>query len=109
NHVWISTDIHFVAALRYTPLPEDPTFHTYEVDTGPLNAGVFPKREFDATLHPDILFRYPDDADPSQGFAVAKSWFNYGVVGIDAQGDMHIAVINTDGTTLYELSLKRQN
>lgn len=106
NHVWISTDIHFVAVFRYTPFLDDPTFHSYEVDTGPLNAGVFPQRAFDSTLHPEQLFRYPDDADPAHGFEAAKSWFNFGVMRIDAQGDMHIAVINTNGATLYELSLE---
>ena len=106
NNLWISTDIHFVAVFRYAPLPEDPTFLSYEVDTGPLNAGVFPKREFDTTLHPEQLFRYPDDANPAHGFEVAKSWFNYGVMRVDAQGNVHIAVINTSGATLYELSLE---
>lgn len=109
NQVWISTDIHFVDVFRYTPFPDDPTFHPYEVDTGPLNAGVFPKHEFDTALYPTQLFQYPDSADPALGFAAAKSWFNFGVMRVDAQGGMHIAVINTSGTTLYELSLDPRN
>ncbi len=105
NPVWISTDVHFVDVFRFTPFADDPTFHPYEVDTGPLNAGVFPKHEFDTALHPTQLFQYPQSADPALGFAAAKSWFNFGVMRVDAQGGMHIAVINTGGTRLYELSL----
>jgi len=106
KQVWISTDIHFVAALRYAPFRDDPTFQFYEVDTGPLNAGVFPKHEFDTTLNPTLLFRYPDDADPARGYTAAKSWFNFGVVRVDEHGSMRITVINTNGTTLFELSLE---
>ena len=106
NHVWISTDIHFVDVFRYTPFREDPTFHSYEVDTGPLNAGIFPKHEFATTLHPTQLFHYPDSADPAEGFAAAKSWFNFGVLSVNARGGMRIVVINTSGTTLFELSLE---
>jgi len=105
NHVWISTDIHFVEVFRYVPFRDDPTFTFYEVDTGPLNAGVFPKHEFDLTLHPTELFKYPDSAEPQEGYAAAKSWFNFGVMRVDEHGELHIAVINTNGTTLYELSL----
>ena len=109
NHIWISTDIHFVAAVRYRPFRDDPTFQFYEVDTGPLNAGVFPKNEWelDTTLNPTLLFRYPDDADPSRGYAAARSWFNFGVMRVDEHGSARIAVINTDGTTLFELSLEQ--
>lgn len=105
NHIWISTDIHFVAVFRYVPFPRDRTFQSYEIDTGPLNAAVLPKPEFDTRLHPTELFKYPNRADPAEGFAVAKSWFNFGAVQIDEQGGLHVAVVNTYGTVLYELSL----
>lgn len=106
NHIWISTDIHFVAALRYAPFAADPSFQFYEIDTGPLNAGVFPKHELDTTLHPTLLFRYPDDADPARGYAAAKSWFNFGVMQVDEHGSARLTVINTNGTTLFELPLE---
>ncbi len=106
NHVWISTDIHFVEMFRYAPFRDDPANVFYEFDTGPLNAGVFPKHEFDMTLHPTELFKYPQSAEPQEGYAAAKSWFNFGVMRVDDRGELHVAVINTDGTTLHELSLK---
>jgi alkaline phosphatase D len=108
NQVWISTDIHFVDVFRYTPFRDDPTFQVYEVDTGPLNAGVFPKHEYDTMLHPTQLFQYPASADPKEGFEAAKSWFNFGVMRVDESGRMRIDVINANGTQLYTLSLAPQ-
>jgi alkaline phosphatase D len=105
NHLWISTDIHFVEVLRYVPFSDDPAFQSYEIDTGPLNAGVFPKSEVDTQLHPTQLFTYPESADPAEGFAAATSWFNFGLIQIDERGGLHVAVINTSGTTLYSLAL----
>jgi alkaline phosphatase D len=105
NHVWISTDIHFVEVFRHAPFHDDPTFVFYEVDTGPLNAGVFPKHEFDMTLHPTELFKYPQSAPPEEGYAAANTWFNFGVLRVDERGELRVTVVNTKGTTLYELAL----
>lgn len=106
NNVWISTDIHFAAAFRHTPFRDAPAFHAYEVDTGPLNAGVFAKRDFDSTLGTKLLFRHPQPGISPQGFQQAKSWFNFGVLHIDAAGALQIEIINTNGDRLYELTLR---
>jgi alkaline phosphatase D len=106
NTIWIATDIHFAAVFRDTPFPEDPTFQTYEIDTGPLNAGVFPKPDFDDTLHPKPLFRFPPDADPAQGYAVARTWFNFGLIRIDEHGALDADILDVDGKRLYNLALR---
>ncbi len=106
NNVWIATDIHFAAVFRYTPFPNDPSFHVYEIDTGPLQAGVFPKYDFDTTLHPKRLFIHPKNADASQGFEAAKSWFNFGMLRIDKDSGLRIEIINATGRTLFELALQ---
>jgi alkaline phosphatase D len=106
DHLWIATDIHFAAVFRYTPFHDDPAFHVYEIDTGPLHAGVFPKREFDPTLRPKRLFIHPKSVDASQGFEAAKSWFNFGVMRINQDGGMRIEIINTTGRILFELALR---
>ena len=105
NSVWISTDIHFAAVFRDAPFPDQPAFRLYEIDTGPMNAGVFPKTDLDTTLNPERLFRYPESADPALGFAQAKSWFNFGVLRIDATGALTIEIVNTYGNRLFELAL----
>jgi len=106
NTIWISTDIHFAAVFRDTPFADAPKFQLYEIDTGPLNAGVLPKTEVDVTLHPQQLFHFPDNADPAQGFEQAKSWFNFGEVRVDAAGDLAVDIINSGGKRLYTLSLR---
>jgi alkaline phosphatase D len=104
--VWITTDAHCGAVFRYTPFRDDPAFHVHEVVTGPLNAGVFPRREFDTTLGTERLFLYgPASADAIRGPAEAKSWFNFGVIRIDAAGQLAIQIVNGDGTVVYELAL----
>lgn len=108
KHVWISTDVHFATVFRYTPFANAPDFHVLEVDTGPLNAGVFPKAEFDQTLRGERLFSHPTAADPRLGFERAKSWFNFGVMRVAADGRLTIQIINAKGEKLYEISTSPQ-
>ena len=105
NMVWISTDVHFAAVFRHRPFADDPAFVVYEVETGPLTAGVFPKRGFDATLRPERLFLHPDLDEPRGTFAQANTWFNFGLLGIDAAGKLRLQIVDGKGTTLYELPL----
>lgn len=106
NNIWIATDIHFAAVFRDAPFADDPDFRVVEVDTGPMNAGVFPRpEEVDPTLHPQRLFTYPSSAEAIGGFEQAKSWFNFGVMRIDADGRVTVQIVNALGTTLYELPL----
>jgi alkaline phosphatase D len=104
NTLWISTDIHFAAVLRSTPFPEDPAFSFYEIDTGPLNAGVFPIDNYDRTLGTTRLFRYPTSAPNTAGFAQALSWFNFGLAQIDTDGRLTIDIVTGDGKRIYTLS-----
>ena len=55
NTVWITTDVHFAEAFRYRPFPSNPGFVVHELATGPLNAGIFPNRDVDSTLRPEVL------------------------------------------------------
>jgi alkaline phosphatase D len=105
NMIWISTDVHFAAVFRHRPFADDPSFVVYEVETGPLTAGVFPKREFDGTLHSERLFLYPELEEPRGTFAQANSWFNFGLVSVDAAGKLRLQVVDGTGKTLYEMPL----
>lgn len=109
NQVWITTDVHFATVFRYTPFADDPAFRFHEFVTGPLNAGVFPRRDLDTTLHPErLFFNGPGSADEIENFDQAKTWFNFGVVDIDKEGELTLRIVNGVGKTVYRLALAPQ-
>jgi alkaline phosphatase D len=107
NTVWITTDVHFAEAFRYRPFPEHPEFAVHEIVTGPLNAGIFPNRNFDPTLNPEVLF-FHGPASPADvtSWDQAKQWFNFGTLVIGADGDLTAEVIDTAGEARFSLTLE---
>jgi alkaline phosphatase D len=106
NAVWITTDVHFAEAFRYRPFAEEPSFTVHELATGPLNAGIFPNRDFDPTLNPERLFFYgPDSAAAVTSWAEAKRWFNFGTLVVDREGRLTAGIVNTAGEPVYSLEL----
>jgi alkaline phosphatase D len=107
NTVWITTDVHFAEAFRYRPFSEHPEFDVHEIATGPLNAGIFPNRDFDPTLNPQVLF-FHGPASPAgvTSWDQAKQWFNFGTLGIGADGDLTAKVIDTAGKARFSLTLE---
>lgn len=106
NIVFITTDVHFAEVLRYTPFIDTPEFQVYEAVTGPLNAGLFPNRNFDTTLGTESLFFYgPASSGAVTGYAEARTWMNYGAISIDADGRLTLSVIDVDGNPVYTRQL----
>ncbi|MBU1192267.1 MAG: alkaline phosphatase D family protein [Gammaproteobacteria bacterium] len=106
NFLFITTDVHFAAAFRYRPFADDPAFQVYEVATGPLNAGLFPNRDFDTSLGTEQLFFFgPASPDTVGDYRQARRWMNFGAVSIDANGELYVSVIDVDGTPVYKLHL----
>lgn len=107
NFVWITTDVHFGSAFRYQPLPQqDPSFVFHELITGPLNAGIFPKKEFDDSLHPQRLFFFAPPSDSAlSSYAEAQRWFSFGAIDIDNAGVLRTKIINGRGETVFKLKL----
>ncbi len=106
NYVWITTDVHFAEVFRYTPFPEDPSFNLHEFVVGPISAGLFPSRDYDATLNPEVLFFHgPETMDSVKTWEEAKKWFNFGVISVDKSGKFTGSVRDTFGTILYETTL----
>jgi alkaline phosphatase D len=105
--VWITTDVHFAEAFRYTPFPEHPDFAVHEIATGPLNAGIFPNRNVDPTLNPEVLFFHgaTSPADVTS-WDQAKRWFNFGTLEIGAGGDLTAEVVDTAGESQFSLTLE---
>jgi alkaline phosphatase D len=109
NVVSITTDVHFAEVFRYTPFADDPGFRLYEFVSGPLNAGLFPNRDHDATLGTESLFFYgPEGGDAGFTFAQAKPFMNFGTIHVDEAGRLTTAIRATDGHVVYEQTLTPQ-
>lgn len=109
NTAWITTDVHFAEVFRYTPIAGDPSFKVHEVVSGPLNAGLFPNRNFDTTLASESLFFYgPASATDITTYEQAKPWMNFGMGKIDENGRLTFSINDISGTPVYKLSLDPQ-
>jgi alkaline phosphatase D len=107
NSVWITTDVHFAEAFRYTPFPDHPAFRVHELATGPLNSGIFPTRNVDPTLNPEVLFFHgPDSPADVTNWEEAKRWFNFGTLEVDAGGKLTAEVVDTAGEPRFSLTLE---
>lgn len=106
NVVWITTDVHFATVLRYIPFDDAPDFVIHEIVAGPLQAGQFPKKELDPTLHPERLFFLGATSPQAvQTFAQAREYVNFGLIEIDTDGRLQASLRDVDGTELYRLQL----
>lgn len=106
NLVVITTDVHFATGFRHQPFADDPEFVLHEYVTGPLNAGIFPKRDLDPTLHPTRLFFHgPPSAEAVSTFVEAQRWFNFGQLDLSEDGILRVLVANGFGETVFEETL----
>ena len=104
--VWITTDVHFAEAFRYRPFADDPGFVVHELASGPLNAGIFPTRLFDASLSPEVLgFFGPATPEAVASWEDAKRWFNFGTLEIDRDGTLRLGIVNTHGDRAFTIAL----
>ncbi|MBA3434294.1 MAG: alkaline phosphatase D family protein [Actinobacteria bacterium] len=106
NTAWVTTDVHFAEVFRYQPFPEKPAFSVYELATGPLNAGIFPNRDYDQTLNPERLFFFgPETATAVRSWEDAKQWFNFGTLEIAVDGQLTAGIVDTAGRKRFSLEL----
>jgi len=81
-------------------------FTVHELATGPLNAGIFPNRDFDETLSPERLFFHgPATADAVTSWTEAKRWFNFGTLEVDEDGALTAGIVDTAGQPVFSLEL----
>jgi len=110
NLLWITADLHFAAAFRYVPIPDDPGFVFHEIAAGPLNAGVFLNRRYDRKLGAQRLFLYaPAKPSAIASFAEAKRWFSFGVLDVAADGALAARIVNAYGETVSSLRIAPAN
>ncbi len=104
--VWLTTDVHFAEVFRYRPLTVSP-LTVHELATGPLNAGIFPIRDFDPTLNPESLFFFgPVTAADVTTWTEAKRWFNFGTLEVARDGTLVAGIVDTAGETRFSLELE---
>jgi alkaline phosphatase D len=98
NLVWITTDVHFATGFRYRPFEATPGFVLHELVSGPLNAGVFPRKDLDPTFRPERLFFWgPESFGDIRSYQEALGWFNFGLLDIDRSGTMTVSIVNGRG------------
>ncbi len=106
NVIFITTDVHFAEVFRYTPSFADPNFQVHEFVTGPMNAGLFPNRDFDDSLGTESLFFYgPENAGAVSTWEEAKPWMNFGYAEVDRFGNLTVSIRNIEGDVEYETTL----
>ena len=104
--VWIATDVHFAEAFRYRPFDDRPGFVVHELVTGPLNSGIFPVRDVDPTLQPEVLAFYgPASATDVTTWDEAKRWFNFGTLEVAQDGALTAGIVDTAGERVFTLEL----
>jgi alkaline phosphatase D len=104
--VWLTTDVHFATGLRYQPFADDPGFIVHEFASGPLSAGVFPNEALDPTLRPVRLFFHgPPAGQQPRTLDAALTWFNFGLVEVDANGVLGVSIVDGTGHDRHRVTL----
>jgi alkaline phosphatase D len=77
-----------------------------ELATGPMNAGIFPNRDVDPTLNPEVVFFHgPANPGDVTTWAEAKRGFNFGTLEVGAAGGLTVRVVDTAGRPQFSLGL----
>lgn len=105
--IFLTADVHFATAFEYRPFVDAPGFAVHEFVTGPLHAGIFPRRDLDPTFSPRRLFLWHPTAFPIATYDDAIAWFNYGQIDIDGSGRMTVTFTNARGETVWQTVLER--
>lgn len=116
--VFVTADVHFASGFCLQPADERDSFRVVELGSGPLHAEVVSGKaavesagdstseksepKIDHSFRPQLLY-WLAPAEPPSTFAEALKLFNYGVIEIDAAGDLRAGIINARGKRLVQL------
>src|SRR6266550_3433616 len=108
NVVWVTADVHYAAAFRYTP--DHAKFSDFDpfwdFVAGPINAGTFGPGQMDLTFGPDTKF-VGVPADMKQNRPPSDGLQFYGIGRID--GDTRVLTMSlhdVEGKRLYAVDLE---
>ena len=107
NVVWITGDVHYAAAHRYSP--EDAAFTDFhpfwEFVAGPLHAGTFGPNSLDRTFGPSVRYlAIPEGMKPNQPPTAGLQFFGKG--SIDGRTrELTVSLHDISGKQLWSISL----
>ncbi len=107
NIVWITGDVHYAAAHRYSP--EDASFTDFnpfwEFVAGPLHAGTFGPKTLDKTFGPSVRFMsIPKGMRPNQPPSAGLQFYGKGTVDGRTR-ELTISLHDLSGKRLWSISL----
>jgi alkaline phosphatase D len=104
NVVWLTADVHYTAAHRYSP--ERAQFQDFdafwEFVSGPLHAGTFGPNALDNTFGPEAVFVKAPTAEQGINLPPSMGLQFFGKVDIAAAtGEMTVSLIDSADTVLW--------
>ncbi|SFS94024.1 alkaline phosphatase D family protein [Saccharopolyspora flava] len=108
NVVWLTADVHYSAAIHYSP--ERAAFTGFddfwEFVSGPLHAGAFGPNDMDPTFGPEVAFV---SAPTRQGASPLEGFQHFGEVTIDGDTEqLTVDLRNQQGIYLWTKTLDPQ-
>jgi alkaline phosphatase D len=107
NTVWITGDLHYAAAHRYSP--EEASFTDFnpfwEFAAGPLHAGTFGPNPLDKTFGPSVRYlAIPKGMKPNQPPSAGLQFFGKGTID-ERTRELTITLHDLSGRKLWSISL----
>ncbi len=110
NVVWLTADVHYTAAYRYTPdraafADFDPF---WEFISGPLAASPFwtKDKELDGTFGPEVVFSQGEAVVGKLDVSPRPENQYFGHLGLSASGELTVTLYDGAGTALWERTLE---
>ncbi len=107
NVVWVTADVHYAAAYRYSPEAAQFTEFSpfWEFVAGPINAGTFGPNEIDRTFGPEEKFiSIPNDMKQNRSPLDGRQYFGLGRID-GASLALTVSLHDIDGKELYKVEL----
>ncbi|MBK5255592.1 MAG: alkaline phosphatase D family protein [Vicinamibacteria bacterium] len=107
NIIWITGDVHYAAAHRYSP--EDASFTDFnpfwEFVAGPLHAGTFGPNPLDRTFGPSVRYlSIPKGMKPNQPPSAGLQFFGKGAIDGRTR-ELTVSLYDLSGKKLWSISL----
>ena len=107
NIIWITGDVHYAAAHRYSP--EDAAFTDFnpfwEFVAGPLHAGTYGPNKLDPTFGPSVRYlAIPADMQPNQPPSAGLQYFGKGTIDGRTR-ELTVSLHDLSGRKLWSISL----
>lgn len=107
NVVWVTADVHYAAAYRYSPDGAQFTAFDpfWEFVAGPINAGTFGPNEIDRTFGPEEKFvSVPKDMKQNRSPLDGRQYFGLGRIDGTTLA-LTVSLHDIDGRELYKVEL----